>query len=289
MKKITLLFTLLLGVISLSNAQITLQVLSHPNEFTVDAADAAVFGPSVGEQPLVIRISNIPDETLTTNSAPAPIRLASNVQTALGTVTIPASGDFSGLLGGNTFNPGGTNYGFTNLHQVQINNPSSVGSNFIKTSNGDGTFNVVLIHTRFTQAVAYVEGTDYIVVQRSFLAAVEPSALPVKSDGGSGYVIAPMKYVAASTIETEAELLAKASLTLSNSKFSKSKLTSAFYSASKRAIVINDNIQGKFSIYNLLGQSVLKGTLAKQINVETLKSGLYILSTESGSLKFVKE
>ena len=67
MKKITLLFTLLLGVISLSNAQITLQVLSHPNEFTVDAADAAVFGPSVGEQPLVIRISNIPDETLTTN------------------------------------------------------------------------------------------------------------------------------------------------------------------------------------------------------------------------------
>ena len=70
--------------------------------------------------------------------------------------------------------------------------------------------------------------------------------------------------------------------------FNKNKLTSSFYSANKKAIVINDNVQGKYSIYNLLGQSVLQGKIAKEIKVETLKSGLYILTTEKGILKFVK-
>lgn len=76
--------------------------------------------------------------------------------------------------------------------------------------------------------------------------------------------------------------------TLSNETFSASKLE-AFYSSSKKAIVMN-NIEdfGKFSIFNIMGQSVLKGEISKEINVETLKSGLYFLSTEKGSLKFVK-
>ena len=173
------------------------------------------------------------------------------------------------------------------MHQVKVNDPASVGPNFIKTDNNDGTFNVVLIHTRFTQASAYVNGTDYIVVQRSFLATQEPSALPVKSDGSSAYVIAPMTYVVASTIETESELLAKANATLGNSKFNKNKLTSAFYSVKKDAIILN-NVQGVYSIFNLSGQSVLEGNISKEINVETLNSGLYILSTKDGVLKFAK-
>lgn len=286
MKNYYLLFFALLGAINFSNAQITLEVLSHPNQFTKDAANPGVFGPSIGEQPLVVKINNIPNSINTTSSAPAPIRAASAVQTALGSVTIPASGDFSGLLG-DIFNPGGANFGYTNLHQIPINNPASVGPNFIKTDNNDGTFNVVLIHTRFTQASTYVDGTDYIVVQRSFLATQEPSALPVKSDGSGGYVIAPMTYVASSTIETESELLAKANATLGNSKFNKNKLTSAFYNAKIDAIILN-NVQGDYSIYNLAGQSVLKGEISNRIGVETLKSGLYFLTTEKGVLKFAK-
>ncbi|WP_343329059.1 T9SS type A sorting domain-containing protein [Polaribacter staleyi] len=66
------------------------------------------------------------------------------------------------------------------------------------------------------------------------------------------------------------------------------KLTSSFYNVSKSALVIKDNIEGEFSIYNMLGQQVLNGTISNEIKVETLKSGLYILSTDKGTLKFVK-
>ena len=76
--------------------------------------------------------------------------------------------------------------------------------------------------------------------------------------------------------------------TLSTESVIKNKLTSTFYSASKEAIVVNDKIEGKFSIFNLLGQSVLKGKISKEINVKDLTPGLYILSTEHGRLKFVK-
>lgn len=76
---------------------------------------------------------------------------------------------------------------------------------------------------------------------------------------------------------------------LSTEDFNKNKLES-FYSASKDAIVVKDRIEGGFSIYNLLGQSVLEGEIANadEISVETLKSGLYVLSTKEGTLKFVK-
>lgn len=76
---------------------------------------------------------------------------------------------------------------------------------------------------------------------------------------------------------------------LSAKEFNKSKLQ-GFYSASKDAIVFKDKIgiNGDFSIYNLMGQSVLKGEVVNEISVETLKSGLYFLTTEKGVLKFVK-
>lgn len=289
MKKITLLFSACFLLVSYSSiAQITMEVLAFPTTFTVDANDAAVYGPAVGENPLVIKLNNVPDATLTTQKAPAPIRQASAVITGLGATVIPASGDFTGLLG-DAFNPGGANFGFTNLHQTFVN-PASGTANYIKTDNGDGTFDAVLIHTRFTQATTYVEGTDYIVVQRLFLAVPNQGALSVKSDGAGGYEIAAMTYEAALTIETEAELLAKASAvlnTLGVNSINTTKLA-AFYSLNMDAVVIKDNLEGDYSIFDLTGKSVLKGEVSKQINVETLNSGMYILSTENGFLKFVK-
>ncbi len=76
---------------------------------------------------------------------------------------------------------------------------------------------------------------------------------------------------------------------LSTENFSKDKLES-FYNTSKDAIIIKDRIDGGYSIYNLLGQSVLEGKTINtdEISVESLKSGLYILSTQKGTLKFVK-
>ncbi|WP_299554890.1 T9SS type A sorting domain-containing protein [Seonamhaeicola sp.] len=74
---------------------------------------------------------------------------------------------------------------------------------------------------------------------------------------------------------------------LSTTEFNTKSLNS-FYNADIDAIVIKDQINGGFSIYNLMGQEVLEGDIANEISVETLKSGLYILSTEYGTLKFVK-
>lgn len=74
---------------------------------------------------------------------------------------------------------------------------------------------------------------------------------------------------------------------LSANTFSKDKLQ-AFYNTNREVVVMKDQMNGGFSIYNLMGQAVLAGDITKEINVEELKSGLYILSTEYGSLKFVK-
>ncbi|APZ45523.1 hypothetical protein BW723_04080 [Polaribacter reichenbachii] len=74
---------------------------------------------------------------------------------------------------------------------------------------------------------------------------------------------------------------------LSTKDVSKPKLK-AFYSAAKSAVVVSDQFEGDFAIFNVLGQAVLKGELTQEINVSSLQSGLYILSTERGSIKFVK-
>ncbi len=75
---------------------------------------------------------------------------------------------------------------------------------------------------------------------------------------------------------------------LSTKDFSRTKLEATFYSSKRDAIIVNDKISGKFTIYNLKGQSVLKGEISNRIGVETLNSGLYILSTKDGVLKFAK-
>ncbi|GAA4231885.1 hypothetical protein GCM10022291_05320 [Postechiella marina] len=76
--------------------------------------------------------------------------------------------------------------------------------------------------------------------------------------------------------------------TLSSGSLEKNKL-SAFYNASKDVISIGDTtVTGDYNIFDLAGKSILKGEVSKEINVETLKSGMYILATDKGSLKFVK-
>lgn len=78
------------------------------------------------------------------------------------------------------------------------------------------------------------------------------------------------------------------SATLSTKDFSITKLKATFYSSDRDALIVNDRISGKFTIYNLTGQSVLKGEISNRIGVETLNSGIYILSTKDGVLKFAK-
>ncbi|WP_366185942.1 T9SS type A sorting domain-containing protein [Flavobacterium ovatum] len=49
-----------------------------------------------------------------------------------------------------------------------------------------------------------------------------------------------------------------------------------------------DEIEGDYSIYDLSGKAVSTGKASNQINVSSLPSGLYILTTKKGSLKFAK-
>ncbi|MGC6430705.1 MAG: hypothetical protein ACON5F_06670 [Jejuia sp.] len=77
-------------------------------------------------------------------------------------------------------------------------------------------------------------------------------------------------------------------LTLDTQEFDKSKLD-AYYKADEETIVLADRLEAGYSIYNLMGQKMVSGeTDDKEIKVEGLKSGLYILATNEGSLKFVK-
>jgi hypothetical protein len=76
---------------------------------------------------------------------------------------------------------------------------------------------------------------------------------------------------------------------LSTKSFNTNKLESSFYSSSIDAIVIkNKEVSGDYKIYNVMGQTLLKGKIEDEINVDTLKSGIYILTTDKGTLKFVK-
>lgn len=74
---------------------------------------------------------------------------------------------------------------------------------------------------------------------------------------------------------------------LSTNDVSKSKLQ-AFYSTSNKSIVVKGQLEGNYAVYNILGKSVLKGKVTKEINVESLNSGLYILKTDLGSIKFIR-
>ncbi|WP_298534049.1 T9SS type A sorting domain-containing protein [uncultured Algibacter sp.] len=74
---------------------------------------------------------------------------------------------------------------------------------------------------------------------------------------------------------------------LSSNDFNKTKL-SAFYNATRDVVVVNNQVEGDYSVYDLTGRRVLKGAVSNEISLSSLKSGLYILTTENGFLKFVK-
>lgn len=76
--------------------------------------------------------------------------------------------------------------------------------------------------------------------------------------------------------------------TLSTDNFKKSKLSNSFYSQSENSIIINDEVTGRFIVSDLSGKTVISGTISPKINVSSLASGLYVLSTKSGVLKFAK-
>jgi|GEM_PF-2757998 len=72
------------------------------------------------------------------------------------------------------------------------------------------------------------------------------------------------------------------------SKLNSNKLAASFYSKNKGALVIGDAISGDYSIYDITGKTIKTGTISNEISVVSLASGVYILSTEAGFLKFIK-
>ncbi|ANW96279.1 hypothetical protein AXE80_08300 [Wenyingzhuangia fucanilytica] len=75
---------------------------------------------------------------------------------------------------------------------------------------------------------------------------------------------------------------------LSTKSINKSKLTTAHYDANNDVIVFDNNIKGAFKIYDILGRTASAGNIENTIDVSSLISGIYILTTEQGVLKFVK-
>ncbi|MEW4925414.1 T9SS type A sorting domain-containing protein [Algibacter sp. 2305UL17-15] len=76
---------------------------------------------------------------------------------------------------------------------------------------------------------------------------------------------------------------------LSTNDFNKNKLA-AFYSSSKDAVVISNStvIGSDYKVYDLTGRTIKTGKVSNEISVSTLKTGLYILATDKGVLKFAK-
>jgi len=79
-----------------------------------------------------------------------------------------------------------------------------------------------------------------------------------------------------------------ATLVALSSKLNTFKLKASFYSQIKEALVIGDAISGDYSIYDITGKTIKTGTISKEISIVSLASGVYILSTEAGFLKFIK-
>ncbi|CDF80250.1 hypothetical protein BN863_25380 [Formosa agariphila KMM 3901] len=129
----------------------------------------------------------------------------------------------------------------------------------------DGSANITVSIPAGTLPVA--ETTDYVSGYNWILQVVGANA------SGQTYI----NYV--TTIEEE--------ITLSTKDFSKTKLA-AFYNTKIDAIMIDKSISGNYSIYDITGRSITTGTITNTIDTSYLKGGMYILSTTSGVLKFVK-
>ncbi|WP_194768758.1 T9SS type A sorting domain-containing protein [Tamlana sp. I1] len=77
------------------------------------------------------------------------------------------------------------------------------------------------------------------------------------------------------------------SSTASTNDFNNTKLA-AYYNSRVDAVVVNSSVSGDYAIYDLTGREIVNGEVSNEISTASLKSGLYILSTAQGVLKFVK-
>lgn len=74
--------------------------------------------------------------------------------------------------------------------------------------------------------------------------------------------------------------------TANTTKFN--KLEASFYNSSKDAVILNNNLKGSYKIYDLTGRTLVKGEVSNEVNVSTLRSGVYFLKVDGGILKFAK-
>ncbi len=78
--------------------------------------------------------------------------------------------------------------------------------------------------------------------------------------------------------------------TLSNTEFVKTNISNKIYSSNPVTSLIEGNLErGPYSIVNVLGAKVDSGVFTGSINVERLKSGVYILALNEGFYRFVKK
>ncbi|TXE09944.1 hypothetical protein FUA26_10695 [Seonamhaeicola algicola] len=281
MKKITLIL-LLSFCFTFVQAQ-TIEFLSYPATFAGDGAGA--YGPAVGQPDIVIKYTGITISNANLSSAGlfSPIRQTSNVQSSLSGQTITGP-NVTSITG----NPGTPNAGIPTLAPQGLT-PASAASteSYILagptiSDNGDGTstVDVTIAYNRWDGT--YTNGVDYTIVCRWFSTAMGDAdgleAVPVVDNGSGTLVVQGMTYDAMATIGPS----------LSTVDFNKSKLD-AFYSSNKDALVLSTAIYGDYKIFNLLGQSVQEAKIeSREISITNLKSGMYILATDHGILKFAK-
>ncbi|MDO6760297.1 T9SS type A sorting domain-containing protein [Tamlana sp. 2_MG-2023] len=289
MRKITLLLALMLSISTF--AQGTIEVLSYPEKF---AAGNAIFGPAVGEDPIVIRCTKIAFSDV---DCPSPIRDTSEMVTALSGLTIPATGNLTDIDATNSKqNIGGANRGFSIIHQMAAQDATFPDYIRDYVDHGDGTMSFVLVHTRWSEGggQAFVNGNLYTLIQRIFnrTDGTSSSAITVKDDGTGTTVVAGMEYDDSATIESDATLISRANNIL-NTLGAKSfnKETVSFYpNPVQDQIHFSKDIQTKsYKLMSITGAVVKEVDASSSVlDVSELSPGVYIVSTDAGFAKFIK-
>lgn len=280
MKKITLLLVAICAFTFNSFSQVTIEVLAYPTEFAL--VSGTIYGPSEGQNPYVINLTNIPADL----AIFSPIISATTLNTDFASGTIQSTGETPSRNGsGNIGTAVGLHSGTAPVDAS--GNPSSTKVINI-VDNMDGTFNFTLIATRFNIGKTITPGEPYAPHFRYFSPVSKYfTSVALKSGSTTEYEVVGMTFNDSATAETEENLLATGT-TLSTERFSKNELTSGFYKSSTQSIILDANLKGNFNIYNMLGQTVKTGEIENNIDVSSLKSGVYILSTKFGKLKFAK-
>ncbi|TXE09943.1 T9SS type A sorting domain-containing protein [Seonamhaeicola algicola] len=260
---------------------LNIEYLSVPAVFASDGAGN--FGPALGQPNLIVKFSNVTldNANITTAGMFSPIRLTSNVQNSLTgeTITGPNVTSISN-------NPGAPNAG-TPLFAPQGFKPGGAtpSENYILEgptviNNGDGTSDVSVTIAFYKWEGTYTNGQSYTIVNRWFSTkegdADGLESIPVIDNGSGVLVVQGMVY--------------DSSATLSNSV--KNSINGLITSANpvEETITLSTNGNGaSYYIANMLGAIVKKGTYAKNIDVQELSNGVYILVVREGVYKFVKK